>query len=298
MDGPFDAALMQSIPVSDTQAALTATAYGLVETAVVHPGYGRGYLSASRHRPAGRRRPHSPEVIWSAPAAPHIFEPLTLTVQPQGETATLFLRGTLNTPQVLGTAVWDQRDTWKTGSCKMAALKPLSSTRTPSPFPKVGQPGSRTAAPACPQDGMFTTVYAAWSADGGGNWTGPAPVTGNHDASVGTTGAIGATTVPLITPQTETPSVSFVTIYESGDPPPGTTFLRFGRPVLTLCDLGSTNCTDSPGAPLLPRQVVRPSSNLRIARDPFNDGRALLAWNSLQTDLHHKDVYATYLVLR
>jgi hypothetical protein len=105
-------------------------------------------------------------------------------------------------------------------------------------------------------------------------------VSRNQVASTGLTGALGGTAVPLISPQTEVPSVSVVTILESGDPPPGTSFLRFGRPMLTICELGTAQCTEAPGAPLLPRAVVRPVSHLHISRDPFSPDRALLAWDS------------------
>ncbi|MCA9946752.1 MAG: hypothetical protein KC449_24895, partial [Anaerolineales bacterium] len=64
------------------------------------------------------------------------------------------------------------------------------------------------------------------------------------------------------------------------------------------CELGTTNCTDTPGLPLLPRNVVRPSTRLLAASDPFNADRAILVWDSLQTDIVSKDVYATYIVLR
>jgi hypothetical protein len=142
------------------------------------------------------------------------------------------------------------------------------------------------------------TVYAAWSDNGGSAWTGPEAVTANRDSSGSTTGAIRPDVTPIISMATEPPSVSFFYIYESGDPPPDTEFLRFGRPYLTMCDLGTADCTDTPGASLLPRNVVRPSYRLFVAADPFNPDRAILTWDSLQTDVTNKDVYATYVVLR
>jgi hypothetical protein len=142
------------------------------------------------------------------------------------------------------------------------------------------------------------TVYAAWSANGGSAWVGPEAVTANRDQSGSTAGAIRPDVVPVISTATETPSVSFFYIYETGDPPPGTAFLRFGRPYTTMCDLGTAGCTDAPGRPLLPHDVVRPGYRLLSAPDPFNAGRALLAWDSLQTDAASRDIYASYLVLR
>ncbi|MCZ7673898.1 MAG: hypothetical protein M5U34_45620 [Chloroflexi bacterium] len=142
------------------------------------------------------------------------------------------------------------------------------------------------------------TVYAAWSDSGGYPWSGPEAITANRDLSGGTTGAIRPDVTPIISMATEPPSVSFFYIYEAGDPPPDSTFLRFGRPYQTQCDLGTADCTDTPGAPLLPRNVVRPSYRLLAASDPFNPDRAILTWDSLQTDVTNKDVYTTYVVLR
>jgi hypothetical protein len=142
------------------------------------------------------------------------------------------------------------------------------------------------------------TVHAAWSDNGGSAWTGPAAITANRDLSGGTTGAIRPDVVPVISPATHIPSASFFYIYETGDPPPGTDFLRFGRPHATKCDLGTTNCSDTPGVPLLPRNVARPSYRLLVAGDPLNNDRAILTWDSLQTDYASLDVHASYLVLR
>jgi hypothetical protein len=65
-----------------------------------------------------------------------------------------------------------------------------------------------------------------------------------------------------------------------------------------MCDLGTADCTDTPGTPLLPRNVVRPSYRLLVAADSFNPDRAILTWDSLQTDITNKDVYATFVVMR
>ena len=143
-----------------------------------------------------------------------------------------------------------------------------------------------------------STVYAAWSDNGGSAWTGPEAVTANRDLSGGVTGAIRPDVTPLISLATEPPSVSFFYIYETGDPPPDTTFLRFGRPYQTQCELGAANCTDTPGIPLLPRNVVRPGYRLLLAPDAFHQERAVLVWDALQTDYASKDVYATTVVVR
>jgi hypothetical protein len=62
--------------------------------------------------------------------------------------------------------------------------------------------------------------------------------------------------------------------------------------------LGTVDCSDGPGVPLLPHNVVRPSYRLLVARDPFRPDRAVMAWDALQADVTDKDLYATYLVLR
>ena len=65
-----------------------------------------------------------------------------------------------------------------------------------------------------------------------------------------------------------------------------------------VCTLGTTDCAAAPGVPFLPRTVVRPSLNLRLARDPFDAGRVLLAWDARQADNVAKDVYATFGTMR
>ena len=141
-------------------------------------------------------------------------------------------------------------------------------------------------------------VQAVWSSDGGSSWSPPDVMVENYEMSVGYTGAIRPDVYPLITPTTDPPSVSFVYVYASGNPPPNTTFQRYGRSYMTVCTLGTADCTDPPGIPLLPRDVVRPTMNLAVTADPLNPHRALLTWDALQTDVINKDVYTTYLALR
>ena len=142
------------------------------------------------------------------------------------------------------------------------------------------------------------TLYATWSADGGSSWANPQPVAANQNETGAATGAIRPAVYPIITASLAEPAVGLVYIYESGDPPAGSDFLRFGRPVLTLCQLGTTDCEPTTGTPLLPPTAVRPVYNLHMARDPFNPNRALLAWDALQTDYRSRDIYASYLVVR
>ncbi|MCA9918837.1 MAG: hypothetical protein KC445_12840, partial [Anaerolineales bacterium] len=294
---PFDAGLRQTIAISDTTGTLIVSARGLVETAVPDEMSLRLGLD-----PTGGDNPDSPSVVWSSAEAPGSFSQFSVSAPAQGSTATIFLRGTLNGSGVAGTAVWDAV------SIHSSAGPEPGGTNLDFEGPFITQdsltvPEGWTAwyqdsgyAPTNGRDAY--TVYAAWSEDGGRKRAGPAAIAANIDATGSTTGAIRPGVTPIITAATEPPSVSFFYIYEAGDPPPDSTFLRFGRPYQTQCELGTTNCMDTPGIPLLERNVVRPSHTLLAAPDPFNPNRAVLVWDALQTDNENKDVFATYAVLR
>lgn len=294
---PFDAGLRQTIDVPDGSGAITVEAWGLVEAADPTEMALRIGID-----PSGGDNPDSPEVVWSAASAPASFTQFSVTAPAQGSTATVFLRGTLNGQNMSGTAVWDAVTIHPSAGSGSSGVN----LDFEAPFitqNSITVPEGWTAwyqdSGYAPTDGRDVyTVYAAWSDSGGYPWSSPEVVTANRDLSGGTTGAIRSDVTPIISLATEPPSVSFFYIYETGDPPPDTTFLRFGRPYQTQCELGTTNCTDTPGLPLLPRNVVRPSTRLLAVSDPFNADRAILVWDSLQTDIVSKDVYATYVVLR
>lgn len=291
-DSPFNAGLWQTIDVPDPGGVITVEAWGLTETAV-----DADMILQIGIDPTGGDNPDSPDVVWSAAAAPTDFTQFSASVPAQGSAATVFLRGVLNTADVPGTAVWDSAVIQNGSGVNLDFEGPFvlqDSITVPEGWTAWYQDSGNTL----PGGRDVYTVYAAWSDSGGYPWSGPEAVTANRDLSGGTTGAIRPDVMPVISMATEPPSVSFFYIYESGDPPPGTTFLRFGRPYQTQCELGTTNCTDTPGIPLLPRNVVRPSYRLLAASDPFNPDRAILTWDSLQTDVTNKDVYTTYVVLR
>jgi hypothetical protein len=297
---PFDAGLRQIISVPDPNGAITFEAWGLAETAVDADLTLRVGID-----PTGGDNPDSPDVVWSTGATSVDFTLFSVSALAQGSTATVFLRGTLDTADLPGTAVWDsaviQNGTPSTGSGQA-----LVNGDFEGPFvlqDSITVPEGWTAwyqdSGNIPTGGRDVyTVYAAWSDNGGSGWAGPEAITANRDLSSGTTGAIRSDVMPIISMATEPPSVSLFYIYETGDPPPDTEFLRYGRPYQTQCDLGTTDCTDTPGAPLLPRNVVRPSYRLLAARDPFNADRAILTWDGLQSDVTNKDVYTTYVVVR
>ncbi|HID54386.1 MAG TPA: hypothetical protein EYP41_20405 [Anaerolineae bacterium] len=297
---PFDAGLRQTVTVSDPAGNVTVTAWGLAETAVDAAISLRIGLD-----PTGGDNPDSPNVVWSEASAPASFTQFSVSVPAQGSAATIFLRGTLDSAAVSGTAVWDAVEI-QNGDPSTGSGQVLVNGDFEAPFilqDSLTVPEGWTAwyqdSGSLPAGGRDVyTVYAAWSNDGGATWIGPEALIANRDLSGGTTGAIRPDVTPFITTDTEMPSVSFFYIYEAGDPPPDTGFLRFGRPYQTTCELGTTNCTDTPGGPLLPRNVVRPSYRLLAAADPFNPARVFLAWDSLQTDATGKDVYLTYAALR
>jgi hypothetical protein len=291
-DASFVAGLKQTINVPDPNGTITFEAWGLAETAV-----GANITLRIGLDPSGGDNPDSPTVVWSDAAASVDFTQFSVSVLAQGSTATVFLGGSLDTVGVPGATVWDSAVVHN-GSLDNGDFEGHFVLQD-----SITMPDGWTA---WFHDNSFTSisgrdayiVYAAWSDNGGSAWTGPEAVTANRDLGGGTTGAIRPDVYPLISTATETPSASFFYIYETGDPLPGTAFLRFGRPYLTMCDLGTADCTDTPGTPLLPRNVVRPSYRLLVAADSFNPDRAILTWDSLQTDITNKDVYATFVVMR
>ncbi len=299
-DTPFDAGLRQTMTVSNPAGSVTVTAWGLAETAAT-TGSAQAVDADLTLRlgidPTGGDNPDSPDVVWSDAAAPTDFTQFSVGVPAQGSAATVFLRGTWDSADVPGTVVWDNVSIQNGAGVNLDFEGPFvsqDSLTVPDGWTAWYQDSG--SLPAGGRD--VYTVYAAWSDDGGSTWIGPEAIAANRDSSNGTTGAVRPDVTPIISAATEPATVSFFYIYETGDPPPDTGFLRFGRPYLTTCDLGTTNCTAAPGAPLLTRSVIRPAVRLLAAADPFNPARVFLAWNSLQTDVTGKDVYLTYAALR
>jgi len=286
---PFDAGLKQTVSVANPNGIITLEAHGLTDST--------GDLSLRIGiDPTGNDNPKGSSVIWSSAVAPTGFSLFSLIVPAAGNTATLFLEGTMNTPDVSATAVFDAVTTHNSSLTNGSFEAPFilqDSFIVPTGWTAYAEDSGNV-----PINGRDEyVVYAAWSSDGGTSWSAPQIVTENRlDGRI--SGAIRPAVTPLISTATETPSVSFFTIYEKGDPPPDSTFIRFGRPYVTLCDLGTTVCTDAPGEPLLPRNVVRPTTHLLVTADPLNPDRALLVWDGLQTDNVSKDVYATYATVR
>lgn len=289
---PFAAGLMQTVSIPDPAGWLSLSAQGLAETAGAADFTLRLGLD-----PTGGVDPAGPNVIWSTGSQPINFSPFTLAAPATGGSATVFLEATQNTADSPATAIWDAVEMQNGDLLNGSFEGPFVSQST------MTVPESWTAyyrdsgnAPAAGRD--VYTVYAAWSSDGGSTWSAPAVITENRDTSGSITGAIRPAVYPLISMATDPPSASFVFIYETGDPPPYTGFLRFGRPYLVRCELATTDCTDSPGESLLPRLVIRPAFSLSLFPDPFNSDRAVMAWDSLQEDMVNKDVHLSTLVMR
>ena len=291
---PFDAGLRQTVDIPDPAGMIQFEAYGLAEGV----GDGSGQLSLRLGiDPAGGNSPHSPTAVWSESSMPATFTRFAVNAPAAGETATLFLHATFNSPGSAATVVWDaaraENATLRNGDFE-GPFVTQSTLTVPEGWSAYYHDSGNSAVSG--RD--VYTIYSAWSRDGGASWSAATPVTANRDGSGATTGAIRPDVFPVVTTATEPSSVAFLYIFESGDPPAGTSFLRFGRPAMTVCELGSDDCSESPGAPLLPRNVVRPSERLLLAPDPFHQERALLVWDALQMDYASKDIYATMTVVR
>ena len=289
---PFDAGLQQRVSVPDPAGAIQLEVYGLAEMAGAADLALRVGID-----PTGGRSPDGASVVWSAPQTPAGFSRFSVSAPAAGGTATLFLHATLDSDDAPAAVVWDavqaQNAVVVNGSFEGPFVR-QSTLTVPEGWQAYYEDSGNS--PIAGRDAY--TVYGAWSRDGGGSWSAAVPVAANRDATSSTTGAIGAEAYPAITTAMEPPTVAFFYVYESGDPPAGTTFLRYGRPAMTVCTLGTTDCSSPPGTLLLPRDVVRPSRRLLLAADPFHQERSLLIWDALQADYEHKDIYATYVAVR
>jgi hypothetical protein len=297
-DAPFDAGLRQTVVVDNPGGMLSATAWGQGETGTGEPVRLRIGID-----PTGGENPDGATVVWSAEATPMgAFTQLRVDAPAQGETATLFLRGTFDTASArpaatTGLVVWDTA-VMQDGAGVNLDFEGSWGMQDSITVPVGWSAWYQDDGSSTPPHRDVYTVVAAWSEDGGATWSGPTAITANRERSGGTTGAIEPDVTPVIARATEPPSVAFFYIYASGDPPPESGLRRFGRPYQSQCAWGMTDCTEMPGTPLLPRPVVRPSTRLLAAADPFDAGRVLLVWDGLQTDEQRRDVYATYAALR
>jgi hypothetical protein len=290
---PYSAGLYQTVSVPDPSGWLNLLAHGLTQTADT----AADFTFRVGIDPTGGTDLNGPNVVWSALSQPAVFTDFTVTAPAAGGSATVFLHAVQNESDIPTTAVWDAVELsggdLQNGSFE-APFTSQSTLTVPESWTAYYQDAANT-----PINGRdIYTVYAAWSADGGSSWSAPVVVTENKDTSGAISGAIRPFIFPLISTATEPPSTSFIYVYETGDPPPYTGFIRFGRPHIVQCEIATADCTDSPGKPLLPRVVIRPVRNLSLFPDPFDPGRAVMAWDSLQADMTNKDLHLTTLVMR
>ncbi len=296
-DAPYDAGLWQTITVNSSPLTVQAQVKVIADTAA-NPQLQIGL------DPIGGTDPFSPDVVWSAPlAGPNNFTPISLTAIVPGTSATLFLRATQDVPGATAVAIWDAVEV--TGGAADIQNPSFEGAFVPQGV-VVDIPDGWTAfyddtyssdidSGATARD--IYRVYAAWSADRGNTWSEKQAITENAELAAGTTGALRPMVYPAITTRTEPDSIAFFYIYESGDPPPNTSFLRYGRPYVTRCEAGTTNCTDRPGEPIFPRDLVRPTIDLAAVQDHTSDDQVVLVWDALQADYESKDIHMTILSL-
>ncbi len=252
--------------------------------------------------PQGGTNPNSPGVVWSGEQSPlNSYAFFTVNAISQEDDVAVFLRSRPDAIKAHNEAYWDAAEisvgTLQNGDFE-GTFSPYLGNSTlvvPDGWIPVFADDTYSGPPA--RDAY--KVYAAWSSNGGGVWTSGEVIAENNSPSTGTTGAVAPNAYPLITLATDPPSTTIFYIYESGDPPPNTAFLRYGRPYAMRCELGTVECDiENPGEPLFSRQLVRPSYDLFLARDLFNPDQGLLAWTSLQEDYEGRDVFATYVIVR
>lgn len=294
---PYDAGLQQTISVDSSSLTIQAQVKVIADTNA-NPQMQIGI------DPNGGTDPSSPDVIWSAPlAGPSDFMPISVSANIPGGTATLFLRTSQDVPGAAAVAIWDA----------VTVITGEADIQNPSfegAFHTQGVVENIPDGWAAFYNDTYTSdidsgatirdtyrVYGAWSEDRGVTWSEKQEITENTDLAAGTIGALRPMAYPAITTRTEPDSIAFFYIYESGDPPANTSFLRYGRPYVTRCEAGTTNCTDTPGEPIFPRDLVRPTINLAAVQDHTSHDQVVLVWDALQADYESKDIHMTILSL-
>jgi hypothetical protein len=247
--------------------------------------------------PTGGLNPAGPQVVWSAPANPvDAYQSFSVSAVAQGPLATVYLKSNPLEPRSHNDVYWDSvtlaggdlvNGGFETGFPEYNGIGELKVADGWHPF--YSEDGVGGVA-----DGRYT-VQAAWSADGGLSWSESLTVAQNSQGGQ-RSGKFSGNAYPIIAQGSRpAPSVSFIVLYEEGDPPPWQpNALRYGRPRLVVCELGTDSCSGGTGARLLPNQAVRPTVNLAVAVSPDRQ-RGLLTWDAWQPGETAKDVYATSL---
>jgi hypothetical protein len=290
-DNPYDAGFRQTVSVKGS-VTITAQAKALADDGA-HLQLRLGL------DPTGGTDPDSPNVQWSDTVVnPADFTQLAVSASANGS-ATLFLRATQDVAGVAAVAIWDDiqisggggilNPGFEEGFETQGTLDNIPNGWTPF-FDDFYASGIDSAAV---QRDLYT-VYAAWSADRGVTWSEKTEIVTNEDPAAGITGAFGPSVFPAINTDTDPDTVTFFYVYESGDPPANTDFLRYGRPYAVQCDIGGDSCSD--GQPLFSRNAIRPTIRLHVAQTPGDDA-VTLVWDALQADYENKDIYAALVSL-
>lgn len=291
----YDAGLYQTVPV------LAAGALSVTALAGSVPNAGATVEMRLGLDVTGGTDPESPAIVWSDTVvnpAPYTMLEATAVAAEAG-TATLFLHARTTAPDAK--TVWDDVTlsgaTVQNGDFEAGVYTYSTLSNIPNEWTPFFKDDFASGAPPATVADRYT-INAIYSADRGSTWSTPAIVTENSELSVGTTGAIAPIVYPIISGGTEPPFVTYFYIYEKGDPPPDSTYQRFGRLFMTNCDLGSIFCDDDPpGQPLLSRLEARPTTGLSVVQDRQTPHRLIVSWSARQTDYQNNDIYTSIFTL-
>jgi len=296
-----DAGVYQQVPV--TGGFLTLTAWGQAWSsdescgppldASCNPTDTRMQIGID---PTGGLNPAAGSVVWSSPTNPiDAYAPMIISTPVQGPMATVYLKSKPVQPRSHNDIYWD--------SVTLAGGD-LVNGDFELGFPQYNGIAELKVAegwhPFYVEDGVMGTsegryiVRGAWSSDSGQTWSDHFKVVRNAHNGNGQTGKFSGNAYPVIALDSQPePTVTFFMNYEEGDPPPTQPdALRYGRPRIAICELGSRDCTGSPGERLLPAQATRPVIHLSVGVSPDRQ-RGLVLWDALQPGEEAKDVYVT-----
>ncbi|MCP4424859.1 MAG: hypothetical protein GY803_10230 [Chloroflexi bacterium] len=216
----------------------------------------------------------------------------------QANNATIFLRSQPDLPRAINNVYWDNVQI--SGG---ALLNPGLDGDSGTFFPWNGiqelkvaegwQPFYIEDPPSTVGTGRYV-VHTAWSNDDGLSWSNSANVAINATSTHDKTGAFGTEVYPFI--NIDHQYAAFFFMFEEGDPMPGQEDMkRFGRPSLTVCELGETKCDPwRSGARLFPNDVNRPAVSLIASADSM--GHVIIGWDAYQSSrAKSKDVYTAIL---
>lgn len=294
----YDAGLFQTIPVTAT-GALTVTVQ--VNSWANIGAFVNMRLGLDLN---GGTDPESDDIVWSATAVnPTSFEELEVTALATGTLdVTLFLHAIQSSPNIDGEAIWDDVQLFNAGDLQNSDFEEGNYTYSTVPnIPNAWIPFYRddyASGSTPPAIADRYTVHTIWSSDRGESWSEPEVISENSELAVGTTGAFGPKVFPIISVGTEPASVTFFYIYEKGDPPIDSAYIRFGRLFTTTCELGSTTCEpEPPGEPILSRVEARPVTRLSVVQDQQTPHHIIVSWSALQADFDSNDIFTSLFSL-